>query len=529
MLFTSGQFILFLVITVILYYLVPKKLQWIMLLLANAVFYFVAGIEGFIFIGATIISTYLISLKIDKVNSDEKQQIKENKGVWSREEKKVYKERMKKKRGRWLILGLVFNFGILAVLKYANFVITNTNDIFFGGAEKLQLVDLFVPLGISFYTFQIMGYLIDLYYGKYKAERNICKLALFTSFFPQLIQGPISRFGDLSKTLYEEHPLDWSNIRLGLERILWGYFKKLVIADRMLIAVKALIGNTEKYTGAYAFVAMIFYAAQLYADFTGGIDITIGIGQMLGIKVTENFQRPFFSKDVAEYWRRWHISLGVWFKEYIFYPISISGWMMKLTKKCKKIFGDNFGKKIPVYIASIITWFVTGLWHGAAWNFIVWGLGNCLVILISEEFKPLYAKFHSKFPKLKPTTGYKMFEILRTFFIMCSLRMLDCYRDVVVTVKMWLSMFTDFHISDITSGELLNLGLTGKDYILLAVGVFTMFMVSMLQRKAPIRTQISKKGFAFECAIFAVLFITIIVFGAYGIGFDASQFIYNQF
>ncbi|MDE6208734.1 MAG: MBOAT family protein [Lachnospiraceae bacterium] len=529
MLFTSGEFILFLVLTVFLYYIVPKKYQWIMLLLANAVFYMAAGVEGFLYIGATILSTYFISLRIDLINSNEKEQVKKNKGVWSREDKKIFKEKMKKKRGRWLITGIVFNFGILAVLKYANFVITNVNNIFFGGEEKLQLVELFIPLGISFYTFQIMGYLIDLYYGKYNAQRNIFKLALFTSFFPQLIQGPISRFGQLSETLFDRHPLVWSNIRLGLERVLWGYFKKLVIADRMLVAVKALIGDTVQYNGTYAFVGMIFYAAQLYADFTGGIDITIGIGQMLGIKVTENFHRPFFSKDIAEYWRRWHISLGVWFKEYIFYPISISGWMMKLTKKSKKIFGDGFGKKIPVYIASLITWFVTGLWHGAAWNFIVWGLGNCIIILISEELKPLYAKFHAKFPKLKPTTAYKIFEILRTFFIMCSLRMLDCYRDVIITVKMWFSMFTDFHISEITNGELLNLGLTAYDYIVLAVGILMMFFVSMLQRREAVRKRISKRGFVFECTVFALLFIIIIIYGAYGIGYDASQFIYNQF
>lgn len=529
MLFTSGEFILFLAAVIVLYYAVPKKWQWKLLLLANAAFYFVAGVQGFIYMGATIISVYLLSLKIDNINSYEKEQIKENKGVWSREEKKIFKEKLKKKRVRWLVLGIFINFGILAVLKYTNFVFNNVNNIFFNGEEKLQLVDFFVPLGISFYTFQIMGYLIDLYYGKYKAERNIFKLALFTSFFPQLIQGPISRFGELSATLFSEHPLIWSNIRMGLERVLWGYFKKLVVADRMLVGVKAIIGDTIKYDGAYALVGMIFYAIQLYADFTGGIDITIGIGQMLGIKVTENFERPFFSKNIAEYWRRWHISMGTWFKDYIFYPVSISGWMMKLTKKSKKLFGDNFGKKIPVYIASLITWFVTGLWHGASWNFIVWGLGNCVVILISEEFKPLYEKFHQKFPKLKPTTAYKIFEILRTFFIMSTLRMLDCYRDVAVTIKMFFSIFTDFSISDLTGGELLKLGLTGYDYLVILLGVLLMFLVSMLQRRESVRRRISNRGFVFECVVFALLFIVIIVFGAYGIGYDASQFIYNQF
>lgn len=528
MLFTSSEFILFLVATVILYYVVPKRWQWKLLLIANMLFYYAAGIEGFLFIGVTIISVYLISLRINKLNIEEKEQIKLNKAVWQKEDKKAYKERMKKRRGRYLVLGVLINFGILAVLKYANFGISIVNSIFFKN-EPLSFVSLFLPLGISFYTFQIMGYLIDLYYGKYEAEKNIFKLALFTSFFPQLMQGPISRFGNLSKTLYEEHSFKFDNIRFGLERILWGYFKKVVIADRILVGVKTLIGDTNQYDGIFVLFGMAFYACQLYADFTGGIDITIGIGQMLGIEVTENFNRPFFSKNIAEYWRRWHISLGVWFKEYIFYPVSISGWMMKLTKRSKKLFGDKFGKKIPVYIASIITWAVTGLWHGAAWNFLVWGLGNCLVIIVSEELKPLYEKFHEKFPSLKPTLSYKVFEILRTCFIMSTLRMFDCYRDVPMTFKMFFSIFSDFHISDITNGSLMQLGLSSYDYVVIIIGVLIMFMVSMLQRRKGIRKRISDRGFGFECVVFAVLFICIIVFGAYGIGYNASQFIYNQF
>ncbi len=536
MLFTSSRFILFLTLTVILYYVVPKKHQWKLLLVANFVFYFFAGLKGFLFIGATITVTYFLSLHIDKLNVTEKEQIKANKEAWTKEEKKKYKEDMKKKRARTLLIGILFNFGILFVLKYANFGISIVNGIFFRGEAHVGYVSLFVPLGISFYTFQIMGYLIDLYYGKYRAERNYFKLALFTSFFPQLIQGPISRFGELSRTLYTEHTLDWNNLRRGFERILWGYFKKVVVADRMLVAVNTLIHGREvgfdefiTYDGTFAFIGMVFYACQLYADFTGGIDIVIGIGEMLGIKVTENFDRPFFSKDIAEYWRRWHITMGVWFKEYIFYPVSVSKWMMNVTKFSKKHFGENIGKKVPVYIASIITWAVTGLWHGAAWNFVVWGLGNCIVIIISEELKPLYDKFHARFPKVAPSNGWKFFQMLRTFLIMSSLRMFDCYRDVPMTFKMFGTMFYKFRFKEIFRGELMNLGLSGYDYIVILIGVIIMFTVSILQGKGQVRDQLHQKSVALECAVFAVMFICILVFGAYGIGFEASQFIYSQF
>ena len=240
MLFTSAEFIMFLAVTVFLYYIVPRRWQWRLLLIANGVFYYAAGIKGFAYILITIVTVYILSVRIDRLNAEEKEQIAENKGQWSREEKKKYKATMKKRRRLYLAAGVLINFGILVVLKYTNFVITTANDLIYGGEGKFQLVDLFVPLGISFYTFQIMGYLIDIYYGKYRAEKNIFKLALFTSFFPQLIQGPISRYGKLSTTLFEEHKFDFRNIKFGLERILWGYFKKMVIADRVMAGVEAV-------------------------------------------------------------------------------------------------------------------------------------------------------------------------------------------------------------------------------------------------------------------------------------------------
>ncbi|HOB20919.1 MAG TPA: MBOAT family O-acyltransferase, partial [Candidatus Atribacteria bacterium] len=252
-------------------------------------------------------------------------------------------------------------------------------------------------MGISFYTFQTMGYIIDVYRGKHPAERNFFKLALFVSFFPQLIQGPISRFSDLAQTLYKEHSFDSRNISFGIQRILWGYFKKVVLADRILVAVNTLIKNPDTYQGAYVLIGMLFYAYQLYADFTGGIDITIGIAQVLGIEVKENFHRPYFSKNIVEYWRRWHITMGTWFRDYLFYPLSVSKPMLNISKHSRRLFGEALGKRIPVYLSTFIVWFATGIWHGASWNFIVWGLMNCVVILISQELKPFYDWFHSRF------------------------------------------------------------------------------------------------------------------------------------
>lgn len=527
MLFTSYTFIAFMAVVLLAYYLVPKKWQWPLLLVASYVFYWCADSMYLLFIGVTTVSTYFISRWLEKVNATQKAYLAEHKTELSKEEKKAYKNKMKQKKWRILLLCLFFNLGILSVTKYTNFVITNING-FLSGENKLSLVNMIVPMGISFYTFQTMGYIIDVYRDKQKVEKNIFKLALFVSFFPQLVQGPISRFGDLSKTLYEPHKFEGKTFSYGLMRILWGYFKKMVIADRLITGVTALIGSTE-YTGTYVFVAMLFYAFQLYCDFTGGIDITIGIAQAMGIRLAENFNLPYFSRNIKEYWNRWHITMGTWFTDYIFYPISVCKPMLKLSKWSREHLGQAVGKRVTVYLSSFAVWLTTGIWHGAAWNFIVWGLMNWVVIMVSQELEPLYEKFHNKF-HFKGKGWYTVFEIIRTILLMSAIRMFDCYRDVPLTFKMVGSMFTRFNVNILWDGSLLQLGLSGSDYILLAVGLMIVLGVSLFKVKfGSVRDVLYAKPRGVFYGVMIALFVAIIIFGAYGIGFDSSQFIYNQF
>jgi alginate O-acetyltransferase complex protein AlgI len=529
MLFTSYGFILFLCVVIGLYYIIPKQFQWKLLLVSSFVFYYFSGWSNLLYISVTIISTYFIGLKLDSLNKKQEIYLKENKGTLSREDKKAYKEKIKAKRWKWLLLCLIFNLGILAVIKYTNFAIANINSIFtLFKMNELSFVNFLLPMGISFYTFQTMGYIIDVYRGKYGPEKNIGKLALFVSFFPQLIQGPISRFDDLSLSLYKEHSFDSKNFSYGFQRVLWGYFKKLVIADRIVVAVLEITKNPDTYDGIFVLVGMVFYAVQLYADFTGGIDITIGIAQMLGIKVKENFIRPYFSKSIVEYWRRWHITMGTWFKDYIFYPLSVCKPMLNLSKSSRNRFGEKIGKRAPVYVATIAVWFTTGIWHGSSWNFIVWGLLNGFVILVSQELEPLYAKFHQKF-HVGETFGFRLFQVIRTFLLMSSLRILDCYRDVGVSFKMFGSMFTKLNINELFAGSLLKLGLNISDYIVLLIGVIILITFSLVQRSGSVREKISIKPAILRYTIYVLLFFSIIIFGAYGIGFDSNQFIYNQF
>jgi len=529
MLFTSYEFLGFVFIIFLLYYLLPGKFQWPMLLISSYVFYWIANPVYLIYILFTTISIFLLGCRIEKLRDGQLAFLIENKEKLTKEEKKEYKNGIKRKQWKILLIGLLVNLGILAVVKYTNFVISNINAIIrvVNGTE-FGFLNIVVPMGISFYTFQSLGYVIDVYRGTCKAERNPFKFALFVSFFPQLVQGPISRYSDLAKTLYEEHRFDARTVSYGLQRILWGFFKKLVVADRILTGVNTIIHDTDSYSGAYVFVGMMFYAIELYADFTGGIDITIGIAETLGITVTENFNRPFFSKSIKEYWRRWHITMGTWFTDYIFYPISVCKPMLKFSKFARKHFGEAIGKRIPVYLSSFAVWLATGIWHGASWNFVVWGLGNWVVIMISQELEPLYQKFHNRF-HLENNRVFNAFQVIRTILLMSCLRTFDCYRDVPLTFKMFGTMFTTRNWSILWNGSLMGLGLDVADYIILAVGIFLMIAVSLMQRKSKVRDQIAEKPYPVRFVLWYGLFLLVLITGAYGVGYDASQFIYNQF
>lgn len=515
--FTSYGFLLFTAALIVLYYLVPKRAQWGLLLAASGVFYLAAGLRYCVFLVFTILTTYGATLWMDRNIRRRDEAIQ---GL-AKEEKKQYKLQVKKKNRAVTLLAIVTNFAILAVCK--GLLIEPFRTMAQGGS--LSFLTLGLPLGISFYMFQSMGYVIDVYREGTKAQRNFGKLALFVSFFPQLIQGPISKFSQLAPELYAPHEYDGKKVSFGLQRILWGYFKKLVVADRIAPAVMALRGQS----GGVSFLLLtVFYAVQIYGDFTGGIDIAIGIGETLGITMPENFIRPYFSKNIAEYWRRWHITLGEWMKDYIFFPISVSGPMRSLSKASRKRLG-RFGKRLPVYVASVATWFVTGIWHGFSPNFIVWGMLNCAVIVISEELAPLYERFHNRF-HWKDTTWYGCFEIIRMFCLMNLIRACDLFPKVGDYFRRMWAVFAAPGASVLWDGTLMNFGLTGLDYIILGASVVVLFSVSLLQEKrGSVRELLWRKPAAVRRGVLFLLLVVVLLMGSYGIGYNASNFIYNQF
>ena len=293
--FTTVAFFVFLLAGIVVYYVLPKNVQWIWLLILSYIYYFTFSIKASLFMVFATVTIYFGGIWLQNIQNTGDRYLKDNKETLSREDKKAYKESLRRKK-RWvLFLILLLDFGMLAVVKYSNFAIENINSVLgLIGKEPIGLLGMGLPLGISFFTFQSVSYAIDVYQGKYECEKNIFKMGLFVSFFPQLLQGPIGRYDRLGKQLYSGHSFNLKNVEYGLQRIGWGLFKKVVIADRAAVLVLNVFNNYEAYSGFHYIMAVLMYSVDLYMDFSGGIDIVIGAAQMFGITMDENFRQPYF-------------------------------------------------------------------------------------------------------------------------------------------------------------------------------------------------------------------------------------------
>lgn len=507
MVFTSSNFVLFLIAAVVLFYILPKKVRWIELLLASCLFYIASDWRALLFMVGTTVVTYAGSLYITGNGIDHNSQEKDVVGTGQR----------KKGSKVFFVLILLADLGVLLVTKYTGFAVEIVN-LFRKGAEPLTPPAILVPLGVSFYTFRTVAYLADCYQGKIVAEKNPLKFFLYISFFPTVIQGPITRYKDLSEPLFSGKGASEKTFWFGVQRILWGFFKKLVIADRAGIAVKAIVSDLETYRGGYALVYIFLFMFELYADFSGGMDIALGVSDIFGIPVVENFKRPFFSKSASEFWKRWHATMGAFFRDYIYIPLGGDG--RSAATKAKK----NF----VFYRNMIIVWLATGLWHGAGFNFIVWGLLNLAVLLLGAITRPMTKKFQEDCGLAK-TKGFQIFRMLRTSFVISFIMSLLSFSDAKTAFTLWGSIFTGVGYKEVFTGGLLELGLQFHDYIILLVGFIMLFVVSLLQRTGSVREKLLKIPYILRFIIFLSLLVSIILFGIYGIGYDASQFIYNRF
>lgn len=530
---TSLSFLLFVFLTIIIYYILPKKTQWIVLLVASVAFYLIVSINGAIYVLITATTIYVATRIMQNISDKRKNYFKENKGILSKEEKRIYKNKANNKRKVIMIIALLLNIGILCFFKYCHFAIDTTNSIIslFGGVPIEDTLSIIVPLGISFYTFQAVGYLVDVYWEYYRAETNYFKALLFVCFFPQMTQGPISDFEQLSKELFTEHKFTFDRFESGCQRMIWGFFKKMVVADTLSKYVTTAFTNYSSYSGVTTLLAAFTYSIQIYADFSGYMDIMCGLCEILGIKLTENFERPYFSKNIAEYWRRWHITMGTWFKKYIYFPIAMSNWGRKLGKKTSRL-GKHFSETFPATIALIITWGATGLWHGASWAYIVWGLVNGLFIILSLWMEPLYQKSRNKLHINVNNFWWKLFQVLRTFILVTFIKVIPEVGSLSDGLGFIGNIFTS-NVKFQSPKDLLSfVDLSSPLFIIFfmisIIGILLMLIVSILQRKKSIRYRIGSFPIIIKVLIFVLLLFVIASFGVQST-WDSGGFLYAQF
>ena len=400
--FLSLGYIAFTAICLVLYYRLPGGHQWKVLLVANLLFYLIVGRQNILFILFTAFTVWYGALVSDRYRLEF---ALAKKTAGSREEKKELKNIYQRKKRIVLFLVLILNFGVLAFMKYFRIM----------GAWGQGLL---VPLGISFYTFQAVGYIIDVHGEKYEAEKSFPRFLLFVSFFPQLVQGPINRYGKMGPQFYKEH--SWSEVRAkkALLLILFGLMKKYAVANMLTDSIGRIFDSPPNaIPGSLVVCGILLYSVQQYADFSGGIDIVLGVAGLFDLEMMPNFRQPYFAVSLGDFWRRWHISLGAWMRDYVFYPFALLKPMQNFGKWCGKHLGKHFGRVLPAGIANILVFFLVGVWHGAYMHYVWWGLYNGIVIAISDILEPTFARISQLLRLPLKSRGMHVFRVIRTFVI----------------------------------------------------------------------------------------------------------------
>lgn len=531
----SVRFLLFLIVSLFLYFQIPGKHQWKALLVISYLFYLILGLETIIFLILTSLTAFWCGKKMGKINEEYEITIKrnmENNVKFTREEKLLIREEEDKRKKKYLIAALVLNFGILLVLKYTNIIkeLSDAANGMLGVNFSLDTSRWLVPIGISYYTFQSMGYLIDLYRRKYQPEKNVFRFMLFVSFFPQLIQGPISRYDELMPKLYAPHPYDYTRIKHGVELAVWGLFKKLVISDRIAIMTSAIFGNPAYFRGFYLVFATIFSMFQLYMDFSGGIDLVRGIGEMFGVDMPENFTRPFFARNLAEYWRRWHITLNNWWRDYIFYPLTLSKPLNRLGKGARKIVGINFAKKLPILVSVIVIRIINSIWHGATGSSILGGLYYGILLAFSFYFDEKIKKINRKLKINTDCMSWKIFQCVRTFLLIAAPRLVSQAASINEGKVYFKWLFGEYNPWILIDGSLFQLGVSSRQFLVVIMGLLCVLIVGIVQETGKnVREVLDRQNTVFRVAFYVIFFYMIVLFGVYGSGYDAGNFAYAQF
>ena len=509
----SALFLVFVAAVVLLYYVLPKSFRFWLVLAASLAFSAFLGFYTLLFV--------LISAVLCYVG-----------GLLSGPSKKTAL------RNAATIITVVINIALLCAVKYYNVIglAAERLNLMFGAVNGANSFFLYaVPVGMSFYVLQTTGYILDCRWEKIAPEKNFFKVLLFSTYFPQLMSGPMNTYASLSAEFEKakEVKFDFSRISDGAVRVAWGFFKKLVIAERAAIVVNKIYADHLTYTGWFIPLGVFFFAIQLYTDFSGCMDVVIGVSHMLGIELPENFNCPFFSKNVKEYWRRWHITLGAWLRDYLMYPVLKSTPLIKIGDWSKAKFGKKNGKKVPTYVALLILWFAVGYWHGGLWNYVIGsGILHFIYIVLGMIFEPLFKKIRPKIGADK--LYFRIFQSVRTFILMLTGFVFFRSASVGDAVDMYAAIFrkseTAFNWTNFTAT-----GMTLAHLIVLIVAVLIVCAVDAYKYQPSEDDQprsaiafLRSKGVVLLWAAFMVLVLATLIFGMYGLGYDSGSFIYAR-
>ena len=487
MLFNSWQFFIFFPVVTTLYFIIPHKYRRFLLLTASCVFYAAFVPAYLLILGATIIVDYVAGIFIEKNNG--------------------------KRRLFYLVISIAANVGVLAFFKYFNFFNDSVVSLahFIGWNYPIGSLKILLPIGLSFHTFQAMSYTIEVYRGHQKAERNLGIYALYVMFYPQLVAGPIERPQNMIHQFYEKHYFEYQRVVDGLKVMAWGLFKKVVIADRLSILVDQVYNNPTEFSGFPLILATVLFAFQIYCDFSGYSDMAIGAAQVMGFKLMDNFNRPYFSKSIAEFWKRWHISLSAWFKDYLYIPLG----------------GNRVGEwrwQFNIFIVFLIS----GLWHGANWTYVVWGALNGVYLILSVWTEGFRKKIVQYSRIIKLPFLHKIIRIGTTFSLICFAWIFFRARNVgeawYIITHLFSGLGSLLSLQGIEN-NLRGLGFDRYDYVIAFLAIAFMEVVHLIQRHGGIRHMLSTRPAWMRWVAYYAIILGIILFGV----FNKSQFIYFQF
>ncbi len=493
------------------------------ILAANLAFYYFMGGTGALVI---VVGTSLVVYAAAALMGSVYLQFERTSADMKNREKKIYLKQYKQRSLVFLVFGIILVLGILVYVKAGRMLhfpkVTSISD--------LRPGKILVPLGISYYTFSCIGYLLDVYWRKAKTEWNYFNLLLCMTYFLSIVEGPICNYRKLFSQLKELPPMNYERVCFGFQRMIWGFFKKLVIADRIAVYPAAAFASPGRYAGVELVIGMILNVLCLYADFSGCMDIALGASEVIGIELEENFRQPFFAETAAEFWRRWHITLGGWFRDYVYMPIVMKPERMKRVAAVRKNRGPHAAQVVQGTFPLLLVWIMTGLWHGTGLDYLVWGLYWGFLIILGMITEPLFTKIESACGMRTETAGWRVFRRVRTFILFGIGRMITAGGSLEAFLLIMRRMFSELRLWVLFDGSLYTHGVDQKDWYAALFGLILLWIVDLLHEKnIRLRKTIAAQPLLIRWSVYIGAVLFILVFGVYGNTFDATSFAYAVF